>query len=145
MHPAISAYADFYHGLNAGSLDRIEQLFSEQALFRDPFNQVRGPKAIRRIFEDLLRRCPEPGFEITETIGDLPVVFMRWNFRPRRDGDLCIDGVSRIMFDGDGKVQEHLDYWDSNSQLFAHLPVVGACSRWAARRLTAHPPDQVNA
>ena len=36
-----------------------------------------------------------------------------------------VPGISFLQFDEDGKVKEHLDYWDSGRNFYANLPLIG--------------------
>ena len=36
------------------------------------------------------------------------------------------DGLSRVSFDAQGRVTEHLDYWDPVEAIWAGVPVLGA-------------------
>jgi hypothetical protein len=38
------------------------------------------------------------------------------------------------MFNQDGKVVIHRDYWDAAEELYEKLPVVGGLMRWLKRR-----------
>ncbi|MCB1724944.1 MAG: nuclear transport factor 2 family protein [Chromatiaceae bacterium] len=143
MSPQLRRYVRFFEELDLQSLQQVEHLFAPRALFQDPFNRVRGPAAIRRIFSDLLAQFPHTRFQVSEALGESALAYLRWQFQPRPDRPLCIDGVSRVVFDDAGLVLEHIDYWDSSSQLFARLPVIGPPTRLLLRRFTAHGADQV--
>lgn len=144
MKAHLQRYRDFFESLNPHELGKIDQLFSEDALFRDPFNRVRGRAAIRRIFEHLLAEHPQARFEVTEIADNGDSCYLRWLFRPDPQRPLCIEGVSRVRFDAQGRACEHLDYWDSNSELFARLPLLGGLVRWLLRRLQTRAADQTS-
>ena len=44
------------------------------------------------------------------------------------------DGTTRLIFDEEGKVKEHRDYFDFCSGTFGHIPVIGAFFRWLYSR-----------
>jgi len=48
---ALEAYCEFFAGLRPADLERLQAVFTEDARFRDPFNDVRGRDAIRAVFE----------------------------------------------------------------------------------------------
>jgi len=139
----LTRYCDFFESLDQQRLDDIDKLFHPDALFRDPFNHVRGREAIRRIFEHLLREHPRTRFQVIEAVPSMLTAYIRWTFRPDADKALQIEGVSRVMFDANGAVIEHRDYWDSASELFAQLPLTGPPTRWLLRKAQADPEDQV--
>lgn len=143
MEASLQAYCDFFEGLDKDSLDRLEALFTSDALFIDPFNRVRGPAAVRRIFEHLLRHYPQARFEVLEHNLSGQIAYLLWTFKPQPDKALLIEGMSRVEFAPDGRVQRHQDYWDAASQLYARLPLLGGPTRWLLRRSQACPSDQI--
>ena len=44
------SYAKFFTDLSPASLERFEDYFAENVHFRDPFNDVHGIKATRKVF-----------------------------------------------------------------------------------------------
>jgi hypothetical protein len=40
-------------------------------------------------------------------------------------GRFSFPGASEVRFTPDGLVSAHADYWDSSSEIFARLPVLG--------------------
>ena len=139
----VSRYCDFFESLSRGRLGEIDELFHEQALFRDPFNHVRGREAIRRIFEHLLHEHPRTRFRVLESVPSALSAYIRWTFCPDDTKELSIEGVSRVVFDEQGAVIEHRDYWDSASELFARLALTGPPTRWLLRQAQASHEDQL--
>jgi len=139
----IARYCEFFESLDADRLDEIDSLFHPQALFRDPFNQVCGHAAIRRIFKHLLQEHPHTRFRVLESVPSVLSAYIRWTFKPDSERDLEIEGLSRVVFDENGAVIEHRDYWDSASELFARLPLTGLPTRWLLRRAQACHEDQI--
>lgn len=141
---AIDRYIDFFQGLSPASLGEVDHLFTADALFEDPFNRVRGPAAIRRIFEHLFDQHPCAVFKVREAMVQGDVAYLQWSFWPDPAKTLCIEGVSRVTLNGEGRISQHIDYWDSTSQLYARLPLIGGPARWLRRRLQADPGDQLD-
>ena len=141
--PALStdpaaAYAAFFEQLGPGDLDRLADWFTADARFQDPFNDVRGPAAIRRVFEHMFRTCQEPAFQVLEQEGSGSVVYLRWLFTFVAGGrERCIEGVSRVQFTDHGRVSEHRDYWDPVAGIYRDLPLLGPVLRWVTGRLSA--------
>lgn len=141
----LEAYCGFFAGLQPGDLDRLEAVFTEDARFRDPFNDVRGLPAIRAVFAHLFEVCAEARFEVLEAVPDGRSGYIRWRFHFRLTRDHRarepVEGVSRVAFADDGRVREHLDYWDAAGELYTQFPLLGALMRWLRRRLAAPPPS----
>jgi hypothetical protein len=43
-------------------------------------------------------------------------------------------GATHLVFDADGKVAVHRDYWDAAEELYEKLPLLGGLMRWLKRR-----------
>lgn len=132
------AYIEYFESLSPESLRGIDALFAEHARFRDPFNDVSGREAIRRVFGHMFATVAEPRFVVTDAIEKGDTAYLRWDFgcwlRGRR---ISVEGVSRIRFDAAGRVTEHMDYWDPAEAIYSRLPAIGGLLRWLRRRLSA--------
>lgn len=141
-HP-VDRYVAFFEGLTPSALGSLDDLFSEQARFVDPFNDVRGRGAIRQVFVHMFATCESPRFEVDERVCDDLTCYLRWTFafgsaRRRQQ----ITGISRVQFRPDGRVDEHIDYWDPAGQLYETIPLLGTVFRFLRRRLRA--PQSIN-
>lgn len=128
---ALDRYRSFFENLNPDNLSQINQLFAPQALFVDPFNEVRGHGKILRIFQHLLKNHPNTRFIVIESQQQERTAYLYWRFLPDKFKQFEITGCSRVIFDQNGLVLEHRDFWDTSSQLYARLPLTG----WLFRRL----------
>lgn len=129
----LDALTRFYQELTPESLARLAELYAEDAWFKDPFNEVRGIEAIRRIFAHMFERVEEPRFVVTERLADDRSAMLVWEFRYGKGQR--IRGVSHLRFAADGRVAYHRDYWDAAEELYAKLPVLGALMRGLRRAL----------
>ena len=48
--------------------------------------------------------------------------------------EFLYDGTTRLIFDEEGKVKEHRDYFDFCSGTFGNVPFIGAFFRWLYSR-----------
>lgn len=135
VQDAAARYADFFIRLRPEDLARFDEFFTPNARFRDPFNDVTGVDGIRHVFAHMYTQCPKARFAVSEIALKDQVAYLRWVFHCR--AGLAIEGLSRVVFTADGRVCEHLDYWDAASQLYARLPLIGLLLRWLRRRLAA--------
>ncbi|HEV7372471.1 nuclear transport factor 2 family protein [Arenibaculum sp.] len=137
---SLDAYLRFYEELSPETLDRLDEVAAETVRFVDPFNDVRGRAALRRVLEHMLATLEEPRFRITHRARDGDVAFVRWRFTSRLRGRAWeVEGVSELRLDAGGLVVEHVDHWDASTQFYARLPVVGPLIRLIRRRLSAGP------
>jgi steroid delta-isomerase len=127
-----------YENLSPESISRLTACYAPDAVFKDPFNQVIGPEAIGQIFSHMFRALESPAFKVSEKLEDGRTAFLVWDFsfgpaHKRRS----IHGVTRLVFDEEGQVKSHRDYWDPASEIYEGLPVIGGLMRWLARRFRA--------
>jgi ketosteroid isomerase-like protein len=130
----------FYEALTPGMLPRLESVYADDARFIDPFNDVSGVAAIRRVFEHMFETLDAPRFQVVLTVTEGDQCFLLWNFRFRRKGRanaFLIHGSTHVSFAADGRIAWHRDYWDPARELYESVPLLGACMRWLRRRLSA--------
>ena len=142
LHGALARYTDFFTTLTPTRLDRLDEVFSADARFRDPFNDVRGVDAIGAVFRHMYESCEEARFVVCESAlcGDVGLLHWRFHYRLRRyspQRERRIDGMSRVRFAADGRVSEHIDHWDAAGQVYESLPLLGGLLRWLRGRLAA--------
>ena len=131
----LDALIRFYEELTPESLARFPVFYTEDAWFKDPFNEVRGITAIQRIFVHMFEQVAEPRFVVTERMADGSSAMLVWELRYGR-GER-IRGVSHLRFADDGRVAYHRDYWDASAELYEKLPILGAILRTLRRKLSA--------
>lgn len=134
----VARVIEAFERLAPDRLDALLALYADDARFKDPFNDVRGLAAIRRIFEHMFRSLDAPRFEVTEALVQDDQCFLTWNFHFRmkrfdRD-EQCIHGGSHLRFGADGRIVLHRDYWDAAEELYEKLPLLGGLMRWLKRR-----------
>jgi len=131
----------FFEGLRAEDLPQLARLYSDDAFFKDPFNEVRGVPAIQRIFAHMFRALERPRFVILDSVAQGDQCFLSWDFRfALRRGharEMIIRGASHLRFADDGRIAMHRDYWDAAEELYEKLPVLGTLMRWLKRRVNA--------
>lgn len=128
----------FYSGLTPQSVRELVQIYSIDARFRDPFNDVTGIDAITHIFDDMFQKAQAPRFVITGSVLQGQEAFVTWDFHIGIGGQMrVVQGCSQLRFDGQGRVADHRDYWDTANELYAHLPLIGGVMRWLKRKLSA--------
>lgn len=131
--------ANFFASLSPQSVLQLHTLYDAQARFKDPFNEVQGLPEIERIFKHMYVALDQPHFVITGQLVDGAQAFLTWEFRfyfKRFDTQTLqtVRGASHVVFNDQGLVTLHRDYWDAAEELYEKLPVVGALMRWLKQR-----------
>jgi len=135
MNPSpVDSLVAFFESIRPESIADFQRYYSEDAFFKDPFNEVRGVSAIQRIFTHMFSQVLEPRFRITERVVSGSAAMLVWEFHYciaifGREQKQMIRGASHLKFDVEGKVFWHRDYWDAAEELYARLPVVGLLMR----------------
>ena len=138
MDERVRKIVALFERLAPTDLPELAGIYTEDASFKDPFNEVQGVAAIRRIFEHMFHTLDGPHFVVRDAIVQGDQCFLRWDFvfrmkRFRRD-ELVVRGGSHLMLAADGRICMHRDYWDAAEELYEKLPVLGALMRWLKRR-----------
>lgn len=131
--------ATFFETLSPQSVTQLHTVYDTHATFKDPFNEVQGLADIERIFRHMYVALEQPHFVITGQVVDGTQAFLTWEFRFRfRRFDTVtmqtVRGASHVVFNEQGLVTMHRDYWDAAEELYEKLPVVGAVMRWLKKR-----------
>ncbi|SMC26151.1 SnoaL-like domain-containing protein [Andreprevotia lacus DSM 23236] len=136
----LDALLDWYTTLTPATLVQVDQFYAPQARFKDPFNDVSGVVAIRRLFEHMFDTTDNPRFVMLERIEQGTQAFVTWEFHFALKGrTYTVLGGSHLRFDADGLVIDHRDYWDAAEELFQKLPVIGGPVRWLRRQFAVKP------
>jgi len=142
---ALQAVVHFFEHLQPADVGRIAELYTADAQFKDPFNDVQGTAAIARIFNHMFASLEAPRFVITQQVLQGSHAFVTWDFLfviPRvRDGQTqTIRGATHFVFHQDAqgwRVAVHRDYWDAAEELYEKLPLLGSLMRWLKQRVNS--------
>jgi|TARA_B110000444_G_C18781825_1_gene567837 steroid Delta-isomerase len=130
-------YIRLFEDLSEERINGIEQFVSIDIKFKDPFNDISGLDAFRRLLVKLIDDVKGLRFEVTYRAWSEDVLFLRWTFQGKVKGiDYWkVQGMSEIVFDEQGLVCQHIDHWDASEQFFEKLPLIGTILRVIKRRL----------
>lgn len=131
--------ATFFETLSPQSVAQLHTIYDAQARFKDPFNEVQGLPEIEKIFRHMYVTLEQPHFVVTGQLVDGTQAFLTWEFRfrfKRFDTTTlqAVRGASHVVFNEQGLVTVHRDYWDAAEELYEKLPVLGGLMRWLKKR-----------
>jgi steroid Delta-isomerase len=135
--PALQKAIDYFEHLSVEDVKRMSSFYSDDAYFKDPFNEVRGVHAITKIFDHMFVKVNGPRFVIVSVIPGENEAFLSWDFfltfkgetKPRK-----IHGATHLKFASDGRIASHRDYWDAAEELYEKLPLVGSIMRFLKKQ-----------
>jgi ketosteroid isomerase-like protein len=139
---ALQRVVVFFEQLQPADVARLADLYTADALFKDPFNEVQGVPAIAGIFTHMFDALDAPRFVITQQVQQGAQCFVTWDFlfampQIRGGQTITIRGASHMVLredHGTWRVAVHRDYWDAAEELYEKLPVLGSLMRWLKRR-----------
>jgi hypothetical protein len=139
MNSAIDHIVEAFQTLTPASVETLHTLYTPDARFKDPFNDVRGVAEIQRIFRHMYVSLENPRFLIIERIVQGEQCFLTWEFhfafrRFKQGQAQCILGGSHLVLNDEGHISLHRDYWDAAEELYEKLPLLGSLMRWMKRR-----------
>ena len=132
MSDVLDAYVAFFETLRRDTLDGLDALVTADVRFRDPFNDVVGVPAMKKALDAAFDHGT-PKFEVTDRARGTKGAYLLWRFT--NGAGFEIEGMSEIRFAPDGRVAAHLDHWDSGTQFYLRLPVIGRIVALVRNRL----------
>jgi hypothetical protein len=129
----------YFQTLTRESVGDVGRYYTEDARFKDPFNDVGGLAAIAGIYRHMFDKLDAPRFVITGRWERPGGVILAWDFQFRMKSfepgrTQLIHGVSQLEFAADGRIRLHRDYWDAAEELYEKLPLLGTLMRFLKRR-----------
>ena len=126
MNPAHDRYRQYLETLSLETLRSLPEYVSSDVRFKDPLNEVRGVDSMSRVFEHMFEHVRDIRFEVRHMASDGTICLMSWHFDAYLSGKAWqFDGTSVVQFAEDGRVYEHIDYWDVGQDLYERLPFIG--------------------
>lgn len=128
LEHATATYVAFFERHSDESVDDLRQLASPEMRYRDPLTDRRGIDAVTDYMHKWFQTMDDLSFDVDLHAVHGNVVLSHWymNFRiprmPKRPW--TIEGMSKISLNAEGKVSEHVDYWDATPLLQA-VPILG--------------------
>lgn len=134
-------FFEFLDGFSAEAVERDAlEVYAENAYLNDTLKTVRGGEAIREYFLETFRNVAELDAQVVEVTGADRSWYFRWQMTMRfedlnRGRPATSVGVSHVVFDDDGRVLVHQDYWDAASHFFVMVPIAGQVINKVKNRL----------
>ena len=131
------AYIRLYEELSLERIDELESFVDVSVRFKDPFNDIVGRTKLRKLLKRVLSSVSNPVFRVTSQSWDGDVLYLRWSFNGNIKGlgNWRVEGMSEVIFNEQGMVIEHIDYWDTGEQFYEKIPIIGGLLRIIKNRL----------
>ena len=122
----VKNYINLFSNLKPQNIHEFDDLVSNDIIFKDPFNNVKGVNAFKTIFYHMFKNVKEPKFRIVDYSINKQRVFLKWKMTFIAFKSLqIIEGMSELLLNDAGKVASHIDYWDALNGLYIKIPFIG--------------------
>ena len=122
----VKNYINLFSNLSPENINKFDDLISKDIIFIDPFNNIKGVNAFKKIFYHMFENVKDPKFLILDYSINKQRVFLKWKMTFFAFKSLqIIEGMSELLLNDDGKVSTHTDYWDSLNGIFIKIPFIG--------------------
>jgi hypothetical protein len=123
------------YGQDAPTEAQWRELYDDNVHFKDPTQEREGIKAYIEAQDGLMRRCDDVYLQPASIAIEGNTAFVEWEMGLKIKGiEFIYPGTSRLLFNDDGKVCDHRDYFDFVGPTFEPVPVVGGFVRWVYKR-----------
>ena len=137
MSTRFSDIANWFETLTPESLERVGEMYAQDALFIDPFNQLEGLTSVRAVYQHMFDTLNQPRFVVTTTVEQDRDGFMTWDFLFECRGQAQqISGCTQFKLNDQGLIVLHRDYWDAAQQVYEKIPMLGSVVRMIRRKLS---------
>ena len=101
MDPRVHRIVALFEHLTPAELPRLAEIYTADARFKDPFNEVQGAAAITRIFAHMFGALEAPRFFIRDVVVQGDQCFLGWDFvfrlPRRRSEEQLIRGATHLQ------------------------------------------------
>lgn len=134
----IESFKLAYSDLSVMDMSRLDEIYAEDLLFKDPIHEIRGLQCMQDYMAELMENVHECRFEFLDQLMSDNAAYIKWNMHYRHNmlssGKLLtLRGISQIHYSD--RVHYHEDVYDVGAMLYEHVPMVGGVTRWLKGRL----------
>ena len=131
-------YLDFLEQADEENIGEIFNYVDKEVRFKDPLHDAQGAFEIHRIFKRLLTVLKKINFTTRELIATGNNAYYKWTlegYAGRKSWN--IEGVTFLAVGEHKLITHHIEYWDTSSQIYEKLPIIGPQIR-LLRRILGH-------
>ena len=124
----VDDYVSAFVNLTQDNAENLYDLVANDIFFSDPFNVIHGKDGFRRIFNHMFETCNDPGFIVSDVAHSNTASYLRWKMTGTLKSwphtNLLFEGMTEVHVNSQGLISQHIDHWDSASQLMRNLPII---------------------
>tara|TARA_B100000214_G_C23954888_1_gene622302 strand:- start:1360 stop:1785 length:426 start_codon:yes stop_codon:yes gene_type:complete len=131
----LKKFFNLSYGEKPPTNEEWESFYSKDVKFIDPTQEKVGIKAYIKAQEGLINKCEDIFLKSHAVAINNDVAFIEWTMGLKIKGlEFLYNGTTRLIFDENGKVKEHRDYFDFCSGTFGKVPIIGRFFKWLYSR-----------
>ncbi|MFO8238672.1 MAG: nuclear transport factor 2 family protein [Prochlorococcaceae cyanobacterium] len=123
------------YGAPAPSQEQWRQAYADDVHFQDPTQERQGIAAYLEAQAALLNRCDDVVLAPGAVAIEGSTAFVEWEMGLKIKAiEFIYPGTTRLLFNDEGRIVDHRDYFDFVGPTFAPVPLLGGFVRWLYRR-----------
>jgi hypothetical protein len=118
----------------------VANVYAKDAYLNDTLKTLTDREQVKQHFLNTSKTMTTYSLDVEDTMKSEQGYYVRWTMKfsaPKLAGgkEIITIGMSHVVFNKEGKVLLHQDFWDSSTGLFEHIPVLGGGIRMVKKRL----------
>lgn len=137
--PVLERFVAVYDVLDGQCLHLLDEIYTADVVFEDPFARLEGLDAVHEHFAHLYANVTTCRFTFEDTLPAAGRACIQWRMhlrhpRLRRGAPVVVPGASVIRFGQ--RVHYHRDYFDARALLYENVPLLGPVVRNLRQRMS---------
>ena len=122
----LTKYLYLFENLEISNFYQFDKLIDKNIIFVDPFNNISGKENFKKVFKKSLQNVNNPKFKVLNLVSKKEIYYVKWKMTFNAFGkNQEIVGLSEIGLNRHGLIKFHYDYWDSFTQFYVKIPILG--------------------
>ncbi len=140
----IDTISKFFNAANKDNMKQVcAEFYAADAEFDDPVHKIKGLDQIIKYYEHMYENVTDIKFNFTNHVTQDDKTFADWTMHLKakglNGGELVkVEGVSYFVFNKEGKVTYHRDYFDLGAMVYEYIPILGRLVKYVKGRLQIH-------
>lgn len=133
----IERFKAFYQDVKHPQLDKIDEIYTEDVLFKDPVHELRSAEKLHAYLSEMSVNVHSGRFEYLDQIVSDNTAYIKWNmhFKHPKLGSktITVRGISQVQFNE--RIYFHEDVYDLGELIYEHVPLLGSVVKSLKKRL----------
>lgn len=133
----IERFKAFYLDVKHPQLDKIDDVYAQDVLFKDPIHDIRGVENLHAYLSEMCVNVHSGRFEYLDQMASDDTAYIKWNmhFKHPKLGNktVTVRGMSQIQFNE--RIYFHEDIYDLGQMIYEHVPILGSVVKSLKKRL----------